>query len=156
MSAQHTLLALGDLSGMSEDQIKQHIADNYAGTESGFSYGTPSDGEKAALLESLKGFDVLIAYESVGSWGCDSSSWFLLRDKQTGMLRENHGGHCSCYGFEGQWGPEETTFEHIASDRFYLPTGGYDDADAANKDAVKQFAIDAIGSTACDGTGVEP
>lgn len=45
MSAQHALLALGDLSGMSEDQIKQHIADNYAGTESGFSYGTPSDEE---------------------------------------------------------------------------------------------------------------
>ncbi len=27
---------------------------------------------------------------------------------QNGKLFEVHGGHCSCYGLEGQWSPEET------------------------------------------------
>lgn len=34
--------------------------------------------------------------------------------ERDGKLYENHGGHCSCYGLEGQWSPEETTWEAIA------------------------------------------
>jgi len=144
--SKHTLglLALGDLAGKSEAEIKEHIADNYAGSMNGFDYGSPSNDEKAQLLLKLQVFEILIAYESVGSWGCDSSSWFLLRDKQTGALYENHGGHCSCFGFEGQWEPEETTLEHIASNAFYFPAGGYDDAISDNVQAVKQYASAAI------------
>ncbi len=140
MNTQYNLLALGDLKGQSEIEIKQHISNNYAGTVSGFEYGHPSESEKDLLFKTLENFDLLIAYENVGGWGCDSSSWFLLRDKQTGTLYENHGSHCSCYGFEGQWSPEETTFGHIISDKFYFPAGGYDDESEANAEAVKAYA----------------
>lgn len=37
-------------------------------------------------------------------------------------LYEVHGGHCSCYGLEGQWEPERTT---VASLRKRLDGGGY-------------------------------
>ena len=121
-------LFLADLSDMSEDQIKEHIAANYAGSVSGFACGSPSAEEQDALRASLIDFNILVAYESVGDYGCDSSSWFLIRNRTTGTLFESHGGHCSCYGFEGQWAPEEVTVDHILSDKFYMPVGGYDDA----------------------------
>jgi hypothetical protein len=73
------ILALEDLAGKSEDEIRKHIAEEYA----------PAD--------DVADFRILIAYESVGNWGCDSSSFFLL--EKNGELFENHGSHCSCYGF---------------------------------------------------------
>ena len=33
---------------------------------------------------------------------------------KNGKLYENHGSHCSCYGCEGQWSPEETLMSAIA------------------------------------------
>lgn len=30
-----------------------------------------------------------------------------------GKLYENSGSHCSCYGLEGQWSPEETCMEAL-------------------------------------------
>jgi hypothetical protein len=87
----------------------------------------------------LDRFEILIAYESVGSYGCDSSSWFLLREKSTRNFFENFGTHCSCYGFEGQWKPELTTVEYLKSDKFYVCTGGYDDNSDANKAAINDY-----------------
>lgn len=115
-------LFLEDLKELTEKQIKEHLVEQYGADE-----------------KELKKFDILVAYESVGSWGCDSSSWFLLRNKETGQLFENHGSHCSCYGFEGQWGPEPATLEYLKSDKFYFSTGGYDSDEGGNKAAVKQF-----------------
>lgn len=42
-----------------------------------------------------------------------SGSAFVLFERD-GKLYENHGGHCSCYGLEGQWSPEETTWAALA------------------------------------------
>jgi hypothetical protein len=39
-------------------------------------------------------------------------SAFVLYTKD-GQLYECHGSHCSCYGLEGQWSPEETTVEAL-------------------------------------------
>jgi hypothetical protein len=33
--------------------------------------------------------------------------------EKDGQLYEVHGGHCSCYGLEGQWSPEETSKEYL-------------------------------------------
>ena len=71
-------LFLADLEGLTDQQVREHIVSSYE-----------------VSTDDLDRFDILIAYESVGSWGCDSSSFFLLRDKATGELYENHGGHCS-------------------------------------------------------------
>jgi hypothetical protein len=130
---------LADLQNKTEAEVKAHLADEYAGNKSGFDYGNPTDEDKLLLAKRLEGFDVLVAYEHVGSWGCDSSSWFLLKDKKSGALFEVHGSHCSCYGFEGQFDLEPTTAGHLKSDKFYLSVGGYDDDADGNQQRVKEF-----------------
>lgn len=130
------MLALEDLAGKTEQEIKDHIASNYAGDKSGFDYGNPTEDECAKLRTELDQYEILLAYESVGSWGCDSSSFFLLR--KDGKLYENHGGHCSCYGFEGQWEPEETEVEALKR-REYWSLGGYDNSPEQNENEIKNF-----------------
>ncbi len=46
-------------------------------------------------------------------------SAFVLYEKN-GKLYEANGGHCSCYGLEGQWKPEETTWEALAMRKCFL------------------------------------
>lgn len=50
------------------------------------------------------GVEVLYAWYEYA----DSGDAFVLFRKD-GKLYEVHGSHCSCYGLEGQWDPEETT-----------------------------------------------
>lgn len=126
-------LYLEDLKDFNLKQLKTHIANNYAGTVSGFDYENPSKEEISSLRKTLNDYNILIAYESVGSWGCDSSSFFLLEKKSSGRLFEVHGSHCSCYGFEGQWLIEKTTKKYLKSDKFYFSSGGYDENDKQNK-----------------------
>ena len=94
--------------------------------------------------ERLKDMQVLVAYESVGPWGCDSESFFLLRSKVDGSLYEIHGSHCSCYGFEGQLDLEPTDikslkYRAINADVFYA--GGYDDDETENQRIVNEYVL---------------
>ncbi|HUX79216.1 MAG TPA: hypothetical protein VMW10_05670, partial [Alphaproteobacteria bacterium] len=69
--------------------------------------------------EDVTKYDILIASEDQEM--IDGNSWFLLKEKETGNLYENHAGHDSCCGFEEQWEPEETTLEYLKSENhFYL------------------------------------
>lgn len=77
------MLYLGDLEGYKTKELAEHICREYQ-----------------VEKEVVNKYKILIAYESVGDWGCDSSSFFLLKDKETGILYDVHGSHCSCYGFE--------------------------------------------------------
>jgi hypothetical protein len=55
--------------------------------------------------EDLSGAEILFAgyvYESY-----EGDAFVLFR--RDGKFYEVHGGHCSCYGLEGQWEPEEIT-----------------------------------------------
>jgi len=47
--------------------------------------------------------EVLLAYYSYEDYSGSSVVIFRLGDK----FFYQTGGHCSCYGLEGQWGPEE-------------------------------------------------
>ena len=132
-------LYLEDLAGLSEQEVKEHISEQYAGNVSGFDYGYPSDEEKLELLNELNNYEILIAYESVGSWGCDSASYFLMK-KKDGTYWEFDGSHCSCYGFEGQYEPQEATKEYLNSDRFSFCCGGYDDNSSENQRKIKEYA----------------
>ena len=49
--------------------------------------------------------EILIAYYAID--GYDGESFVLFR--KDGKLYEVNASHCSCYGLEGQWEPEETT-----------------------------------------------
>lgn len=115
-------LYLEDLAGLTEEEVKEHIVLCYE-----------------AAQQEVDRFDILIAYESVGSWDCDSSSFFLLKEKETGKLFTNYGLHCSCHGFEDQFQPEETTVEFLKSDKFYVPTGDYDESGGTNKKLVQAW-----------------
>ena len=118
------MLALEDLKDCNELEVKGHIAGTFS------EYGRPN-------IELPDDMEILIAYESVGSWGCDSSNWFLFRSQ--GKLWENHGSHCSCYGFENQWGPEETSLEYLQSNKFGLSLGGYDSDRDGNKELIHNY-----------------
>lgn len=54
--------------------------------------------------------EVLLAYYTYEDY---SGSAFVLYQKD-GKLFEVHGSHCSCYGLEGQWEPEETTYAALS------------------------------------------
>ena len=53
--------------------------------------------------------DVLYAEYDID--GYEGSAWVIYRDEDKYFLVE--GGHCSCYGLEGQWNPEECTKETL-------------------------------------------
>jgi hypothetical protein len=63
-----------------------------------------------AALQQWKDLNILFA-----SYGQDNYSGdaFVLFEKG-GELFEVNGGHCSCYGLEGQFSPEATTLEALA------------------------------------------
>lgn len=58
----------------------------------------------------LEGCQVLVAMYSQGSYEGTAFVLFAKGD----VLYEVHGSHCSCYGLEEQWDPEETTHEALA------------------------------------------
>lgn len=79
-------------------------------------YGDWSRSGKSGLIQDfqidkseLDGVEILFAYYTYEDYsGCA----FVLFSRD-GKLYEVNGGHCSCYGLEGQWEPEETTVEAI-------------------------------------------
>lgn len=123
------MLLLEDLKGRTETEVKSHLIEEYEADPN--------------ILEDL---EILIGYESVGDWGCDSSSFFLLKDKD-GNLYEVHGSHCSCYGFEGQFDLEKTTIEALkfrineSYNKTIFYTGGYDDNENINIEAVNNYIL---------------
>lgn len=70
--------------------------------------------------------EILLAYYLYEDY---SGRAFVLF-KQNGKLYEVNGSHCSCYGLEGQWDPEETTVEalqhRLAAGYFGTEYSGYD------------------------------
>ncbi|MCE5212643.1 MAG: hypothetical protein LLG40_13965 [Deltaproteobacteria bacterium] len=115
-------LFLEDLKEMTDQDVRKHIVSRYE-----------------VIEEIVDKYKILIAYESVGNWGCDSASFFLLRNKKSKALFTVTGSHCSCYGFEGQFEPEKVTLDYLKSDKFYFCCGGYDGSESSNKQEVKYF-----------------
>lgn len=59
--------------------------------------------------DQLEGCQILFACYKTGNY---EGSALVIYEKD-GKLYEVHGSHCSCYGLENQWEPEETSFEAI-------------------------------------------
>lgn len=98
------MLKLEYYADMSEKDIREDICSQYAITR-----------------EELDKYDLLVVWNSEPDY--EESSWFLLRERSSGKLFENSGGHCSCYGYEGQFEPGLSSKEYILSDKFYGPYG---------------------------------
>ncbi len=58
--------------------------------------------------ESLD-YEIIVAVYSQGSY--DGQAYVLAR--KDGKLFEVEGGHCSCYGLEGQWNPSEVSIKYL-------------------------------------------
>lgn len=56
-----------------------------------------------------QGVEILLASYSYANYSGDAFVLF----RRDGKLYEVNGGHCSCYGLEGQWEPEETSVEAL-------------------------------------------
>jgi len=82
---------------------KEDVQGDFSGYGCGWgdteTYGTGD------LTEEFETIDVLVAWYDCEDY--EGSAFVLF--SQNGKLYEVHGGHCSCYGLEGQWGPEETS-----------------------------------------------
>jgi hypothetical protein len=68
--------------------------------------------KKSKMTEAIKKYEVnniLFASYGIDNYSGDA---FVLFEKD-GKLYEVNGSHCSCYGLEGQFEPEETTLEAI-------------------------------------------
>jgi hypothetical protein len=92
-------LFLGDLSGYEYGQVVEEVSKVFQVERS-----------------ELDGMEFLIAYIQEDNW--DGSAYFLVRNRETGLLYEVIGGHCSCYGFEGQWEPKITSREYLLSEHW--------------------------------------
>jgi len=75
-------------------------------------FGIFEDGKKKSIAyefaiseDELTDVDILVACYYCADY---AGNVFVLFEKD-GKLYEVHGGHCSCYGLEGQWEPEETS-----------------------------------------------
>ena len=64
------------------------------------------DGQDTTQYE---GIEILLAYYLYECYG----GYAFVLFRKDGELYEVNGSHCSCYGLEGQWEPEETTVEAL-------------------------------------------
>lgn len=89
------------------------------------SYRNDDDQVPLAEKPEFKGAEILLA--SYGTPAYEGYAFVLF--KRDGKLFEVNGSHCSCYGLEGQWEPEETTVEALRHRMKYgrLGSGGYDE-----------------------------
>jgi len=71
-------------------------------------------------FEVKLGSDINILFASYTYENYEGNAEVLF--EQNGTYFEVSGGHCSCYGLEGQWIPCMTTLETI---KFRLDNGGY-------------------------------
>lgn len=59
----------------------------------------------------LKWSDINILFASYNTASYEGEAWVLL--EKEGKLFEVNGEHCSCYGLEGQWEPEQVSLEEL-------------------------------------------
>jgi len=140
-------LFLADLAGLTDNEVREHIAAEYSG-EPYYGESVRAPDTASDIRAQLNAFDIIIAQESVGSFGCDSSSWFLLKHRETGDLFELNGAHCSCYGFEGQFELErvfaETLREIAQGERRrarFVSCGWKCEGEDADNDAVVAYIL---------------
>jgi len=85
---------------------KEDIAEEFSGER--FEYNPKAKaGGRADILGQLE--TVHLAWYGDGDYCGDA----LVIYENGGKLYHVEGGHCSCYGLEGQWDPTETTWKAV-------------------------------------------
>jgi hypothetical protein len=94
------MLLMGDLDKYSEEEAIEHIKDVFG------------------LTTELDNYKVFVALIDEG--GYEGYSYMLLLDNSSNSYYENVASHCSCYGFEDGFNPQETIIEYILSGSFSI------------------------------------
>ena len=92
--------------------------EDYSATESPYgneNYWRKKKAEADEVLAIFEGVNILFA--SYGNDNYSGDAWVLF--EKDGILYEVHGSHCSCYGLEGQWEPEEVDLRELEHRLFY-------------------------------------
>lgn len=82
----------GDYAGMTDEEIRERICSDFECTRA-----------------EVDPYDFLILYQEYEDY--TGTSFIVMRSGDEFYV--NHGGHCSCYGFEGQWDPERVSIEYL-------------------------------------------
>jgi len=98
-------LYLGNFSG--REDIEEEFSDY------GWNYLTNS--QRVGDFVLTEGINIIAAYYTYEDY---SGAAFVLFE-QDGKLYEVNAFHCSCYGLENQWAPEETSLEAVRMRHFY-------------------------------------
>lgn len=81
--------------------------------------------KKEIMKTAIKRWEPInILFASYGYENYSGDAWVLF--EKEGKLYEVKGGHCSCYGLEGQWEPEEVNLDELQQ-RLTKGTFGEDD-----------------------------
>lgn len=107
------------------NQPKENIMSIFAG-----SFGSTDDVFYQFEVEVNDQEGIEIIYANYNNEGYEGDAFVLFR--RGGKLFESNGEHCSCYGLEGQWSPEETSLEALRLRDHYAVD--YDAVEAALKD----------------------
>jgi len=94
--------------------------------------------KKIKMADAIKKYEpihILFASYSYANYSGDA--WVLF--ERDGKLFEVNGAHCSCYGLEGQFYPEETTLEAVAHRLTEGKLGKNDWCDNEFADELKEF-----------------
>lgn len=96
-----------------------------------------------------------IIFASYGGGSYEGDAVVLFR--RDGKLYEVHGSHCSCNGLEGQWSPEEATWEALATRQRPAPDKYYHALSDHETEAIEMFwrLVDAAVGTASAGQAPE-
>lgn len=73
------------------------------------SFGWESAKDRARITSDLEGAEVLFAAYDCGSYEGDA----IVVYRRDGNIFEVHASHCSCYGLEDQWCPEEASIKEL-------------------------------------------
>ncbi len=77
--------------------------------ESGYEGMIGDFNDFSGQIDFAQGCEILLAYYCYEDY---SGEAFVLYRKD-GQIFEVNGSHCSCYGLEGQWEPEETSVDEL-------------------------------------------
>ena len=104
---------LQNLKKINETVILNNIPHKYLGDASSFSVEECLNWIKNQHGDSFPEWLIPI-YGDYNSYGYEEDAGFLLIEPATGIFYEISGSHCSCYGFEGQFVPQECPIEYLA------------------------------------------
>jgi len=68
--------------------------------------------------EAQKSIEIIYADYECESYDGYATVFFF--NSNTGKYYETYGSHCSCYGLEDQWSPEEIVFEELVKRFGYI------------------------------------